>query len=148
MFNWFKKKPKPEAPSGDIESLMHDMNENAFRIAETFEISLDYSDESVKNVESMLSRFHSEYERTKDDSGLRGIAIGFAAYLGEVIRRKNLGGTWSRNHSVMGDNSFPFNWKGADLFLYGWCMKRIFDGEADNIWTKYQCCVLDVLKES
>jgi hypothetical protein len=50
-----------------------------------------------------------------------------------------------RIESILGQ--FPFEWIGGDLFLYGWCQKRIFDGKEDNIWSKYQICVLEKLKE-
>lgn len=136
-----KKAPK------DVEKLMAEMNQFAFEVAATYRVKLDYSDASIRKVESILSEIHSVYKQTKDDDGLRGIALFFAAYIGEVIRKKGFGGTWSRHHPEVGEDSFPFHWNGADLFPYGWCLKRIFDGKQDNIWSKYQVCVLDMLKK-
>ncbi len=133
-------------PPPDVETLMQQMNQSAFKVASSYGVALDYSDESVQGVESILGDFHNEFKKTKDDSGLRGIALFFAAYLGEVIRRKGLGGSWSRNHPTIGEDSFPFAWNGGDLFLYGWCQKRIFDGKEDDVWIKYRVCVLDKLK--
>ncbi|MFT3879482.1 MAG: hypothetical protein QM703_07470 [Gemmatales bacterium] len=109
MFNWFKKKPKPPETPGDIESLMQDMNKSAFEVAGSLDVILDYSDDSVQRVDSILGQFHDHYRKTQDDSGLRGNAIFFAAYLGEVIRKKGFGGTWSRDHPDVGENSFPFS---------------------------------------
>jgi hypothetical protein len=135
-------------PPADIENLMQQMNKSAFEVATSFKVKLDYTDASVQRVESILGQLHNEYMKTKDDSGLRGISLFFAAYIGEVIRRKLQGGTWSRNHPVVGDDSFPFNWNGSDLFLLAWCQKRIFDGELDDVWSKYRVCVLEKLKTS
>ena len=135
-----KKSPK------DVEKLMRQMNELAFQVAADYGVTLDYSDKSVRKVEKILSDMHVGYKQLKDDTGLRGLALFFAAYLGEVIRKKGLGGTWSRHHPEAGEDSFPFHWNGSDLFLYGWCLKRIFDGKQDNVWSKYQVCVLDMLK--
>jgi len=125
---------------------MQQMNASAHEVAANFDVTLDYSDDSIQNVESILGEIHENYMETKDDSGLRGIALFFAAYIGEVIRRKGLGGVWSRNHKLFGDDSFPFHWNGGDLFLYGWCEKRIFDGDGDDVCAKYQVCVLEPLK--
>ena len=133
-------------PPSDIETLMQQMTKSAFEVAASFNVKLDYSDDSVQRVESILGQIHDEYKKTKDDSGLRGVSLFFAAYIGEVIRRKRLGGTWSRNHPVVGDDSFPFNWNGSDLFLFTWCQKRIFDGKQDDVWSKYRSCVLEELK--
>jgi hypothetical protein len=132
----------------EVEALMQQMNQSAFKVASVFDVALDYSDESVNRVESILGKIHTEYMKTRDDSGLRGIALFFAAYLGEVIRRKGLGGTWSRNHPVFGDDSFPFAWNGGELFLYAWCQKRIFDGKQDNVWLKFGALVLEKLERT
>ena len=125
---------------------MQNMNRSAFEVASKFGVTLDYSDVSVEGVESILGQIHDDFTKKKDDKGMRGIALFFAAYLGEVIRHKGLGGSWSRNHPTIGENSFPFTWNGSELFLFGWCQKRIFDGKQDDIWLKYQALVLKKLK--
>jgi hypothetical protein len=130
------------SPLEDIEALMKEMNQSAFKVAASFDVTLDYSDASVRNVEQVLAELHQLFTETKDDSGLRGIALFFAAYIGETIRRKGRGGSWSRHHPVVGQDTFPFTWNGEDLFLFGWCQKRIFDGEQDDVWAKYRVCVL------
>jgi hypothetical protein len=138
-----KKEPTP-----DVEALMQQMKQSALKVASAFGMDLDYSDESVKKVESILGQIHAEYKKKTDDSGLRGIALFFAAYLGEVIRRKGLGGTWSRSHAELGEDTFPFSWSRGVLFLFAWRQKRIFDGEQDDVWFKYQACVLAKLEHS
>ena len=125
---------------------MQQMNASAHDVASNFDKTLDYSDDSIQEVESILSQLHDHYSQSNDDSGLRGIALFFAAYIGEVIRRKGRGGSWSRNHATIGNDSFPFSWYGGELFLYGWCLKRIFDGDGDNVSVKYRVCVLEDLK--
>jgi hypothetical protein len=132
-------------PLSEIEVLMQKMNQSAQKVASSFDVTLDYTDASVRNVERILGEIHAEFKKTRDESGLRGIALFFAAYLGEVIRRKGLGGSWSRNHPEFGGDTFPFAWNGSELFLYGWCQKRIFDGEQDDVWSKYYACVLEKL---
>lgn len=130
----------------DIETLMQEMNDSAHEVAAAFDVTLDYSDDSIRGVESILGQLHDEYVETGDDSGLRGIALFYAAYIGEVIRRKGLGGSWKRHHPEFGDNTFPFSWNGAELFPANWCEKRIFEGPQDDVVSKYQVLVLSNLK--
>jgi hypothetical protein len=127
----------------ELKQLQSEMIDYALEIGEIFETKLDFTDESIKKVEKILSEIHKEYKQTKNDEGLNGIAIQFGFYIMEVIER-NHGKAWvERNHESIGENSFPFYWNGGTLFPYGWCQKRIFDGEGDNIWVKYQILVLE-----
>ena len=128
-----------------VEALMQKMNASALEVAAAFGAILDYSDHSVSQVEEILGEMHDEFLKTRDEEGLRGIALFFAAYIGEVIRRKGLGGTWNRNHPDFGEDSFPFTWNGGVLFLNSWCLKRIFDGKEDDVWFKFQALVLEKL---
>lgn len=136
-------KRKPD----DTEALMQTMNSKALEVAKIFKIDLDYSDASIEQVEKILGKVHKGYKKSKDDEGLRGVALFFAAYIGEVIRKKGFGGTWERHHPEIGDDTFPFHWREGVLFLYGWCQKRIFDGKQDDVWFKYRCTVLNNLKK-
>jgi replicative DNA helicase len=64
----------------DLEKLKHEMSALAERIAsEVYGIELDYSTESIKQVEKILGRLHKEYKKTKSDEGYAGIAFEFAA---------------------------------------------------------------------
>ena len=123
--------------------MMKEMCAGALDVARDCKVKLDFSDASVKNVEKILGDMHRHYRKTKDDTGLRGLALMFAAYLGEVIRKKARKGVWKRDHPDVGKDSFPF-YVGKDdaLFLYGWCMKRIFDGKGDDVWAKYRVLIL------
>ncbi len=129
--------------SDDLDKLKEDMSKLAERVAtEGFGVTLDYSIESVKEVEKLLSTFHKEYKTTGSDDGMTGLAFEFAAYIVKVIER-NIGPVrWERNHPEMGDDSFPLYLDDGALFPFGWCIKRIFDGPADDVWTKFNVFVL------
>ncbi len=131
----------------DIEAIMQEGVKQALELAKENGLKFDFSDESIKQVEKLLGQLHKEYKKTREEEGLFGLALMLAAYIGEVIRKKGLGGTWARNHPDFGEDSFPFHWRGGHLFLYGWCLKRILDGSGDNVWFKYQCLVLDKIKK-
>jgi hypothetical protein len=138
-----KKKSKVD----EVETMMQEGVTQTLELAKENGVTLDFSDDSIKEVEKLLAECHREYKKAKSDEGFHGLALMFGAYIGEVIRRKGFGGTWARNHPDVGEDSFPFHWRGADLFLYGWCVKRIFDGKGDNVIFKYKALVLDKLTE-
>jgi hypothetical protein len=129
--------------------MQKDMNElravlcgQAEQVAAHFDVRLDYSDKSVKDVERILGEVHEEYRRTKDERGLRGVALQFGAYLVSIIERHHGSIDWKRDDPTIGADSFPLHWNGSVIFPYGWCMKRIFDGPADDIVSKWKVFVL------
>ena len=114
------QKTKPE-----LNELKTDMVKYALEVGQIFELNLDFTDNSIKNVEKILSEIHTEYINTQNDEGLNGIAIQFGFYIMETIER-NHGKTWfERNHKDFGENSFPFYLNETTLFPIGWCQKRI-----------------------
>ncbi len=115
----------------------------ALEIGQIFELNLDFTDNSIKDVEKILAEIHNEYIMTKNDEGLNGVAIQFGFYIMETIER-NHGKAWfERNHKDFGENSFPFYWNEMTLFPIGWCQKRIFEGPDDNVWAKYEIAVIE-----
>lgn len=130
----------------ELLDLKTEANKQAFDIAKSYNIRLDYSDNSIKDVEFMLGDFHKDYAKTKDTKGLVGIAMIFGFYIIEVIEKNHGVGRIERNHESIGEDSFPFYWNGTTLFPYGWCLKRIFDGDGDNVELKYKMFVLNEQK--
>ena len=127
----------------NLNELQNKMTIYAIDIANAYNIKLDYSNHSIKNVEKILSQIHYEYVRSKNDEGLNGVALEFAFYIITVIEKNFEKGNVERNHKDFGENTFPFQWRGKIIFPYAWCQKRIFEGEADNVWAKYKTLVLD-----
>lgn len=154
LFTWLRgdsKNKRPDCsvavplprPPGPIADLQMELTELALRVArEGFNKKLDFSHESIKEVESILSSFHRDYERTKSEDGLNGIALEFGAYIATTIQRNSGEGVLERAHPEFGEAAFPFHYAGGTIFPYMWCLKRIFDGAGDNVWSKYQVLVL------
>jgi hypothetical protein len=126
---------------GDKGEIQKELSELAIRIGKEYWISLDYSHDSIKKVEKILSNIHAEYTRTEDTKGLEGIALEFACYIAATIQKNSGTGVMQENHPEMGDKTFPFIWNDQTLFLFSWCQKRIYDGPEDNVWSKYQAFV-------
>lgn len=141
-----KRKKKADDPA---EAIMKEGVEQALELAKDNKLKLDFTDKSIKTVEKILAECHREYRKSKDEDGFHGLAMMFGAYIGEVVKRKGLGGRWEKDHPDFGENAFPFYWRDDEdvLFPCAWCAKRIFDGEGDDVSFKYKALVLEALKE-
>lgn len=129
--------------SDELSSLQRRLAGNAVQIAEAFGATLDFSHDSIDAVECVLGRLHDELQSTGNDDGYNGIALSFAAYIVTVIEQNLSPGIWKRDDDEMGPETFPFEWAGRTLFPHGWCLKRLFEGSADNVAVKYRALVLD-----
>ncbi|MBI3732866.1 MAG: hypothetical protein HY259_05335 [Chloroflexi bacterium] len=110
---------------------------------DTFGIRLDYSEASIQAVERILADIHTDYRTTGSEVGLRGIALEFAAYIVKVIEHHFGPADWQRDDPVFGKDTFPLQWRGSTIYPYAWCLKRILDGPADNVWSKFQAIILN-----
>lgn len=128
----------------DIKELQKTLTNLALQIGTYYKIDLDYSIDSVKKVEEILAKVSEEYQKTKNEEGLKGIALEFAAYIITVIEKNIESGKWERDSKEMGKETFPYKLSdGRDIFPYSWCLKRIYNGEGDNVWVKFQTLILN-----
>lgn len=125
-------------PQETIDTLLNLVEQ----VANDYSITLDFSHESIKKVEKILSLIEVDYKQTKDEEGLLGLTIEFGVYIAEVIKRQTKEGVLYRNHKNFGEASFPFIWQNSLIFPSNWCLKRILDGEGDNVWMKYKHFIL------
>jgi hypothetical protein len=99
-------------------------------------IDLDYSVDSIKVVEEELARVSKDVDKANPQPGTFGLATGYGAYIGEVLRRRD-GGSWAVDHPVGGPHSYPLTTKSnSTVFPVGWCWKRLTVGEEDNVYHK------------
>ena len=147
LISFLRGKPATDTssfkPPGPIADLQMELTELALKVAREFGRRLDFSSDSIRLVESILAALHEEFEKTQSEEGLNGIALEFGAYIATTIQRNTGDGVLERDHPEFGEASFPFHFAGGTIFPYGWCMKRIFDGPADDVWAKYQALVLE-----
>ena len=129
---------------GEIGELQKELTELALRIAkEIYGINLDFTHKSIGKVEKILADIHKQYKETGNTDGLNGIALEFGSYIAATIQKNTNTGVLKRNDPDIGDDTYPFYWKDNTIFTYGWCDKRIFDGEADDVVSKYKVLVLE-----
>ena len=79
----------------ELEQLMKDSAQNAVNSAmEEFNITLDFSPESVALVDDILLAFIDKYhDKALEDEAVFTICNIFGAYVGEILKRM-VGGTW------------------------------------------------------
>jgi hypothetical protein len=116
----------------------------AERIArEGFGKHLDYTPQSVHEVESILGTLHEDYSASGNEEGLYGVALEFGAYLARVVELHFGPIQWTRDHPVFGQDSLPLTWEGGTIFPVSWCLKRLTDGLGENVWTKFHALVVN-----
>jgi hypothetical protein len=101
-------------------------------------ITLDWSDGSIRDVESVMERFHQEAAgaRPSQDHVMQFSKM-FGSYVGEVYRR-NHGGIWGwveadgqRFPGMRDDKSDTMFWP------VGRAQKRLIEGAENNMWDYY-----------
>lgn len=134
---------KPEYPEfKTTDAMMEYLGKEAAKWVKTDRsVELDYSLESIKTIEEELGRISKEIDGKNPPKGTFGTAIGYGAYVGEVLRRRG-GGTWAADHNLAGPKSYPLSLAGGGtIFPVGWCWKRLTLGEDDNVYLKAKMSV-------
>jgi hypothetical protein len=121
----------------DKPALRAKMCSLAEQVAAAFDVKLDCSERSIRDVDRILGQLHEEYRRTRSEEGLRGIALEFGAYLVSVLEQHRGPVLWKRDHPDLGADTFPVEWRSTTLFPVAWCLKRILDGPGDDLVFKW-----------
>jgi len=129
-------------PDERIQQVATAYAEDAIDVArDHFWLTLDWSDESVQHVETILAGLHSVIHEAKPSEDRVGdFAKAFGSYVGEVFR-KNHGAVWG--YVTLGDETSPglrADRTGGEFWPWGKAYNRLKNGPEDNIWFYY--CVL------
>lgn len=98
--------------------------------------------DSVQQVEKILGAFHDEYRKTRSDEGLNGVPLEFAADIVTIIQQHFGPAQWERDDPAFGADVFPLHGRDSTINPYAWCQKRIFDGPANDVRSKFRTLVL------
>lgn len=129
------KAPRFESTEQLVEWLatqaVHDASENS-------QVNLDYSVESIKQVEKILGGVHDQYVKNHKSVSVTGLGSAYGAYIGEVIRKSEPNAHWLRDDE-MGEKTYPIVWgpRQGHSYPMAWCAHRIENGDEDNVWLKY-----------
>jgi len=127
-------------PNEAINTQMASLATQAVELAKSsYAITLDYSPDSVKSVEKLLSlKYDLQKTQPMSETELADTAHTFGAYIGEVMKRTHPG-HWERDSAAGGKNALPlvFNDTGEQSFPCAWVYHRLKNGDEDNVWTKF-----------
>lgn len=124
-------------PALGLDQRMDDFAKQAVSLAELeHQIKLDYSIESIGQVEAILQLIHAQHQQAAiPERELSRIVLTWGGYLGIVLKRK-FGGTWNPNSSIAGQNTYPLQWNTREAVPVIWCLRQIRNGESDGIRLK------------
>ncbi len=116
----------PPQDIGDIGQMMRAYAEEAVRTARRHNVSLDYSEQSLEQVERLLAELYDELQNAPPASlssssqpaeqRVDEMSRTWGGYLGEVVRRR-FGGEWTIEKYPAGDFLIvTLNVNGAKLF--------------------------------
>ena len=112
--------------------------------AKGFQVTLDYSPESVALLEEIVGRQHDEFAKgdKPSDEKLQTFCKVWGAYLGEVMRRQR-GGEWSvpKDGPFQGVYTLTMNTTSTSPPSKVW--KRIVDGPGDDLHAYYKVILAD-----
>jgi hypothetical protein len=109
---------------------------------------LDYSESSIRGVESCLKNLHESlpkgffgrlFGRGPSPEQIETVAKMFGAYVGEVFR-KHHGGEWILDDQISAEGRVLAvqHSSGGKFFPPAKVFKRLANGDEDNVWIFYQ----------
>ena len=128
-------------PDANVQKVAGAYAQDAVDMAKKqFNISLDWSDASIANVEKALAMMHSSFITTNPrptEEQAMSFAKGYGSYIGEVYRR-NHGGEWGIVD--LNGQKFPGlqTKTGVNFWPWGRALNRIMQGPENNVADYYR----------
>ena len=110
-----------------------------------FAITLDWTDESIQHVESIMDKFHRDLAQSNpSDEQIMRFAKIFGSYVGEVYR-KNHGASWGLVE-LDGQQVPGMKAEASGVTFWPWlrARNRLMDGAENNVWHYY----LELIRQS
>ena len=140
LFTSACQKGRASYASENVDKYMVSLSAQAVdRARSSYGITLDYSPDSVKQVETLLA---TKYELKKThpmtEQEIADSAHLWGAYIGEVIKRIHPA-HWVRDSEVAGKDALPvvYEDKSGESYPCAWVYHRLKNGEEDNVWVKF-----------
>jgi hypothetical protein len=105
-----------------------------------FDITLDYSPESVERVEEILSKlapYEPGFWKRLIGGSIEMKSKAYGYYLGEVVRR-NFGGEWAVAGPIGQLSSMALTKGDCTVWPLMKVMKRLSGDESDNVWLYFR----------
>jgi len=124
---------------GSLDAMIHAYAQQAVTLAAEFNAQLDYGENSLMELESILSALSRDMPASKPaDEDVREICKVWGSYLGEVVRRR-FGGEWSiETYPGKQFATLTLTVNGNKLFPSIKVHRRLSEGEGENVWMFYR----------
>jgi hypothetical protein len=113
--------------------------DKAVQEAHKFTAELDYSENSLMELETILDRLAGEISATQSSpSELSEICKTWGSYFGEVVRQR-FGGEWSiESYPGKSFATLTLNINGNKIFPSMKVHRRLAQGASENVWSFYK----------
>ena len=134
-----------------VQDMMVAYSEDAIVLAQQHGYALDFSEDSLKQVDQILEKYHQGiprgfkklFSKVPSEEKITQISKIFGGYVGEVMRR-HIGGEWGLSDQFENALALKFN-TNTEVYPPAKVNKRIINGSEDNIWFYY--CVINEKKD-
>jgi hypothetical protein len=109
------------------------------RAGSSYGVNLDYSPDSVKEVEKILAaKYELQKAHPMAETEIADAADLWGAYIGEVVKRVHPA-HWVRDSDVAGKNALPIVYEdhSGESYPCAWVYRRLKNGDEDNVWVKF-----------
>jgi hypothetical protein len=122
-----------------VDAMVKDYAQAAVDLAKEFKATLDYSENSIMEVEVILTQFAQDLSSGQPPvEEMAEMCKLWGCYLGEVVRRR-FGGEWAiETYPGKQFATLTLSVGGNKLFPSMKVHRRLTEGENDNVWAFYK----------
>ncbi|HLJ86205.1 MAG TPA: hypothetical protein VKZ53_05240 [Candidatus Angelobacter sp.] len=121
-----------------VDNMVRDYSRKAIEKAQSLNAELDYSENSLMEVEVILGRLADSISGGGPNEDVTETCKVWGCYLGEVVRRR-FGGEWGiETYPGKQFATLTLNIAGNKLFPSMKVHRRLTEGEGDNVWSFYK----------
>ena len=138
----------------DVNDMMEAYAEDAVEYAKQLKKSLDYSEESIRQVEDICTMLYNAipksslgklFKKSPSEETIIQMSKMLGGYIGEVMK-KHYGGNWGVEDFMNQGNTILINIGELKIFPVGKVYKRLKNGAEDNVYHYYQVMIKELSK--
>ncbi|MGE0329040.1 MAG: hypothetical protein AB7K71_37420 [Polyangiaceae bacterium] len=123
-----RRRAASRASPAQVRAKMEFLAEQAVSHAETLDLDLDYSVQSIAKVETILTVLHESLGSAPSDDDVQLMSGIYGAYIGEALRQY-AGAEWGSD----GPGDFHLEYEGSVIWPLDKVHERIVNGDEDNV---------------
>lgn len=108
------------------------------RARSRYNLTLDYSIETIHAVDKILAIIHAGYTSMPQLVDLNSLSFVFGAYVGETVRRHHPEFAWMHSHKESGEDVYALQRGETMVFPIEWCELCLKDGITSDLWSRVQ----------